>query len=308
MMAALPDWNATLHEMAPVKSFCVDAILVPLDGSETSKRALPVARALAQVGGATLHVLYIGQRRLRGPRETLEQLGLTSGELRGAVINHLQGEPGGTIQEFAKRFTASLIVISTHTGSYRQGASVGSVTRSVLSRAPGRVVLVPAGAPHAGWQLRRVVLAHDGSPSADLAIGPTADLAHRAGAEVTALHVAARGSGGPTEPGSIPAPRYVDQPHHEWPAWASEFVERMMALGHSPGVVNFKLLVTGGQPGSEIAQFARDNGADLVVVPWHGQWVSQRLTTCKVVVRRSGCPVLLINAQQNPCTEPVPEG
>ncbi len=307
-MAALPDWKDALREMTPARSFCIENILVPLDGSETAKLALPVARVLARIGGATLHVLYIGNRRLRGPRETLEQLGLTSGDLRGVVIDQVKGEPGAAIQEMERRFAASLIVLCTHTGAYRQGASVGSITRGVLSRGPNRVVLVPANLPRTQWQLRRVVLAHDGSPSADLAIGPTADLAHRASAEVTALHVAARGSRGPSEPGSIPAPRYVDQPHHEWPAWANEFVERMMTLGHSPGAVNFKLLVTGGQPGSEVAQFARDHGADLVVVPWHGQWVSQRLTTCKVVVRRSGCPVLLINAQQpNPC-EPIPEG
>ena len=28
----------------------------------------------------------------------------------------------------------------------------------------------------------------------------------------------------PAEPGSLTTPRYVDQPQHEWPAWASEFI------------------------------------------------------------------------------------
>jgi nucleotide-binding universal stress UspA family protein len=137
-------------------------------------------------------------------------------------------------------------------------------------------------------------MAHDGTPSADAAIAPTAELAQHAAAEVIALHVAARGSSAPDEPGSLTAPRYIDQPQHEWPAWAGEFVERMMALGAPATAINFKLLVTGGQPGSEIAQFARDNRVDLVVLPWHGNWAPQRTGAIDVIVRRSGCPVLLL--------------
>jgi nucleotide-binding universal stress UspA family protein len=114
---------------------------------------------------------------------------------------------------------------------------------------------------------------------------------------VLVLHVAARKISHPMlEPGSLPAPRYVDQPQHEWPAWAGEFMERMMALGTLPAAVNFKLLVTGGQPGSEIAQFASDNNADLVVLALHGHQQPECAGALETVVRRSGCPVLLIRA------------
>lgn len=111
-----------------------------------------------------------------------------------------------------------------------------------------------------------------------------------------ALHVAARQASRPDmEPGSLPAPRYVDQMQHEWPAWASEFMGRMLTLGATPNAMNFKLLVTGGQPGSEIAQFARDHHADLVVMTGQGRW-RPRPGALKVAVGRSGCPVLLIRA------------
>jgi nucleotide-binding universal stress UspA family protein len=66
--------------------------------------------------------------------------------------------------------------------------------------------------------------------------------------------------------------------------------------------VNFKLLVTGGQPGSEIAQFARDHHADLAVVAWYGDWQAQHVGAIRVVVRRAGCPVLLICAPQKMVT------
>jgi nucleotide-binding universal stress UspA family protein len=169
---------------------------------------------------------------------------------------------------------------------------------AVLSSAPPRIVLVTPEHGELPWQVRRIVMAHDGTPTSDLSIALAADLSHRAGAEVVALHVAARQASHPLlEPGSLPAPRYVDQMQHEWPAWAAEFMERMLTLGSAPTAMNFKLLVTGGQPGSEIAQFARDHVADLVVMAWHhGRWRPQRPGALKVVVRRSGCPVLLICA------------
>jgi nucleotide-binding universal stress UspA family protein len=308
MTAALSDWKQPFREAAPTSDFPIHTVLVPLDGSAVAKVALPVARSLAQLAGATLHALYVGER-LKGPRETLEQLGLTAEQWRGAVLDQLGGDPAEAIMAAAHRLPAPLIVTCTHIGRHRFGASLGSVTRTLLAKCPGRILLVPPDRGSEAWPIRRVLMAHDGTPSADVAICPAANLAHRAGAEVIALHIAARKGVRPTEPGSLPAPLYVDQPHHEWPAWAGEFVERMMALGHHPGAVNFKLLVTGGQPGSEVAQFARDNHADLVVVPWHGRWESQRPGAVKTIVRRSGCPVLLICAQQNVTVlEPVPEG
>ncbi len=296
-MAAIPDWRHIVHETSPAQGFPVETVLVPLDGSEAAKAALPVARVIAQFESATLHILYIGQR-LRGPQETLEQLGLTREEIRGAVLDHLAGEPGQAIRAVAERLPFPLTVMSTHAGTHRERASLGSIARSVLATNPGRILLVRPERGNEPWRVRRVLLAHDGSPSAGCAIAPTTYLAHRAGAEVTAVHVASRKSAKPSEPGSLPAPRYLDQPQHEWPAWANEFLDRMLALGHTPSLVNFKLLVTGGQPGSEIAQTARDHGADLVVLPWHGRWESQRVNAVKVIVRNCGCPVLLIQCLQ----------
>lgn len=289
-MAAMHDWQDP-SRAAVAGPFPVGAIVVPLDGSESAKAALPVARFLAQLEGATLHVVYVGEEAA-GNREVFEQMGLTGEELRGLVLNQGAGQPAESVLQLARELSDSLIVTCVYTGTREEGA-IGPLAEALLESAPDRMVLVTSEAA-ASWRMRLVLLAHDGTPSADMAIVPTAQLAHRAGAEVIALHVAARGTAGPDEPGSLPAPRYIDQPQHEWPAWASEFVNRMLAIGGSAAAINFKLLVTGGQPGSEIAQFARDNRADLVVLPWHGHWQEQRAGAVDAVVRRSGCPVLLI--------------
>lgn len=329
MNAVLRDWQEPLRrQLTAEEAYRVDTIVVPLDGSRGTKMALPVARTLAQVERATLHLAYVGEREL-DPRRAWQHLGLSDEDLDGVVLQQLTGMPSrvsgipgspterpadtspgpetenGKLEAAAEAILrlvhslpAALLVMSTHSAGQHSRATLGPLVDAVLRSAPTRIVLVNPERGEVSWPIHRVVLAHDGSPTSDFAIPLTADLAQRAGAEVTALHVAARKSSRAMEPGSLPAPRYLDQPQHEWPRWAGEFVERMMALGAPPAAVNFKLLVTGGQPGSEIAQFTRDHHADLAVVAWHGHWQAQRLGAVKVVVRRAGCPVLLICAPQ----------
>ncbi len=143
------------------------------------------------------------------------------------------------------------------------------------------------------WSLRLILLAHDGTPVSHPATCPAADVAQRTGAQIIALHVAARGEDRPGAPGSIAAPLYVDQPQHEWPVWAEEFMNRVVAGGTPPSGVHFKLAVTGGQAGSELAQVARERNVDLVVMAWHGNWEHKDCAT-RVVVRNAGCPVMLV--------------
>jgi nucleotide-binding universal stress UspA family protein len=270
--------------------------MVALDGSTASKAALPVAHTMARLFGATLHVLYARDEPLE-PQQTVQELGLTPEELHGVVLDRLSGTPAEAIIPALQDSKSPLLVMCTHAAAETDQFSFGTVAEAVLSQGPDRVLLI---APERGlqeWTIRRILLAHDGTPSADTAIAPAADIASRAKAEVTAIHVAARKAPRSSEEGSLPAPRYVDQPQHEWPAWAGEFLDRMLALGSPPAAVDFKLLVTGGQPGSEVAQIARDSKADLVVVAWHGHWEEPRAGTLKIIARRSGCPVLLVNTR-----------
>jgi nucleotide-binding universal stress UspA family protein len=291
------DWQQPLRDTSSSRALGVDSIIVPIDGTEVSKVALPVARTLARLENATVHVVYVGDQSL-GPKETAEQLGLSPEDMQGVVLDRLTGDPREGIVQLSHRLPAALIVMCTHTENRpRLRSALGSVARAVLESAPPRIVLVPPERGIKAWVIRRVLLAHDGTPKSDCAIAPAAELAYQAGAEALALHIASTTETTPKEPGSMPAPRYVDQPQHEWPAWAGEFVDRMMALGAPAHAVNFKLLVKGGQPGSEVAQFARENGADIVVIAWAGRW-EQRPSAIRAIVRRSGCPVLLICTPQ----------
>ena len=130
---------------------------------------------------------------------------------------------------------------------------------------------------------------HLGYCPGDVALWP-----QMTGAEVLVLHVAAPGAPPPTEPGTFTVPRYVDQPQHEWPAWAAEFIARMSALGHPPSEVRFTLSVATGDPGAEIVRAARERDADLVVIAWHGVWEPKRALTMRRVIREVGCPILVV--------------
>ena len=297
MTSAMQRWEGKLGAASEGKSETIDHVMVPLDGSTASKAALPVAHTMTRLYGATLHIMYARDEPLE-PQQTVKELGLTPEELHTVVLDRLSGSPAEAIIPAVQGFKSPLLVMCTHTAAETDQLSFGTVAEAVLSKGPARVLLI---APERGlqeWTIRRVLLAHDGTPSADTAIAPAADIVSRAKAEVTAIHVAARKAPRSSEEGSLPAPRYVDQPQHEWPAWAGEFLDRMLALGSPPAAVDFKLLVTGGQPGSEVAQIARDSNADLVVVAWHGHWEEPRAGTLKIIARRSGCPVLLVNTRE----------
>lgn len=184
-------------------------------------------------------------------------------------------------------------MLCTALGTHRENNRFGSIAESIFALKPQRAVLLTPDRVRKPWDLRRILLAHDGTPISHPAIGPAADLAQYSGAEVIVIHVAARGEERPEARGSLAAPLYVDQPQHEWPAWAEEFMKRVVAGGALRPGVHFKLKVTGGQAGSELADVAREQGVDLVVMAWHGHWDHEDCAT-RVVVRKAECPVMLV--------------
>ena len=290
-MNALRD-QALFHPPLQEHADSITTILLALDGSRRSQAAVPVARKLRSLYEAALRVVYVGIQAFN--RDTIaEQLGFSMPESRDVTFDSSGEKPAESIARLGSSHPGSLVVMSTETGEPTGGDHFGSITESVFALRPERIVLFAPDGSAESWRLGRILLAHDGAPASHAATGPAADLAQRAGAEVIALHVAARGEERSSQPGSMSAPLYVDQPQHEWPVWAGEFMNRLLAAGTPPANVHFKLAVTGGQPGSEVAQVARERQIDLVVMAWHGHWDSESSAT-RVVVRGCGCPVMLI--------------
>jgi nucleotide-binding universal stress UspA family protein len=273
-------------------------IFVPLDGTPHSTVALPVARTLAKLLGGTIHLLHIAARRL--PHDALlEDLGLSRKDLRGTVLEMATGSPAEAIVRAAGDAKDAIIVLCMHTGLEKAYGDLGHVTWEVLCAAPVPIFLVQPERGHRPWVIDMVLLPHDGTPTTAAGFAPSVDLTLRAGAELIVLYVAEPGSEQPEEPGTLTVPRYVDQPHHEWPAWASEFLNRTRYVGELPHGLRLRLQLVSGDPGTEIVRYAREHGTDLIIIAWHGHPEPKRAETLKSVVQRAPCPVAVYRVPED---------
>ena len=300
MSAALPDWKSAIHAPERHRETAVKNIVLALDASEQSLTAVPVARTLAEIYGATIHVTFVGGSS-PDLKSAATRLGLGTETPHGTVFEQSSGEPDLLVMRLMRVLPEPLLVMSTALGPQQAKNRFGSITESIFAAKPERAVLLTPECGRRPWSLHLILLAHDGTPVSHPATCPAADVARRANAKVMALHVAARGEDRPDAPGSIAAPLYVDQPQHEWPAWAEEFMNRVIAGGSPPADVHFKLAVTAGQAGSELAKVARERNVDLVVMAWHGHW-DHKDCASRVVIRNAGCPVMLVYST----TETIP--
>ena len=239
--------------------------------------------------GATVVLIRVGREALE-PGELLRHMKLSAEDIRGLVIDQATGSPAGAIvQEAAARHTL-LIVMSVDEQPAGPLHAFGHVIRDVLRAAPCPIVLVhsiPGGHP---WALRQLILPHDGTPTSAAAIAPTADLASRAGADLVILHVATLGAERPAELGTFAAPRYLDQPQHEWPAWSQEFLERVRSLGHLTNIDKIRLVLAQGEASAAILEFARRNASDLIALAWRGSLALDRAQTMRRVICRRQLP------------------
>ncbi|MFA6545658.1 MAG: universal stress protein [Limisphaerales bacterium] len=141
--------------------FCIRKILVPVDFSECSRKALRYAVPFATQFGASLTLLYVAQVNyavgefgmidsplMEGQvREAAEKAleNLLRDEIAGAVPASKQtriGRPASEIAAAAKDINADLIIISTHGHTGLKHVLLGSVTEHVARLAPCPVLVV----------------------------------------------------------------------------------------------------------------------------------------------------------------------
>lgn len=279
------------------------AIAVPLDGSAEAKTALPTARMISSVTGGRVHVLHAAQEPL-SREQLLERLQLRRREdAHGIVIDQVVAPAVDGIVRRAADWGAVLVVMATRGRTYGHDGALSSVVKDVLRDAPCSVLLVRPEHAFARMRpqaLRRILLPVDSAPSTLAMFGPAALLAEQSGAELAVLHVAPLRERAVDEPGTIGLPRYVDQPHHEWPAWLDSSVHRFCATARTClDTVPVDVHVRYGEPGSEIPAFAAEHGVDLIVLGWHGHLDGMRGAIVRAVVAGSPCPVLLLRAPRS---------
>lgn len=266
-------------------------VLVPLDGSIHATAAIPVARGFAELLHATVALLHISDDALT-PIALIERMKLSGEDIPGLIVEQRPGAAAAAIIRVAEERHVAMIVMCPQIRTDLRSRALGSVAAEVLRAASCPVVLVPPARGRKRWALHRVLVPQDGTPTSAAVIGPATDFALKAEAELIVLYVATPGDERPTEPGTLISPRYIDQPQHEWPAWAREFLDRLCAVGGAKREMAIRLAVAQGEAGAAIVEFGRQS--DLIFLGWRGALEPDRALTLRRVIRETSCPVIVL--------------
>jgi nucleotide-binding universal stress UspA family protein len=285
------------------------SILVPLDGSATAETALPYAATLALAFDDGLRLLSVVdqfgvgeyaeriepliEEGLRAHLHTVAEQLRASGLLVETAVR--RGSPPETILAQAATAPTRAIVMCTCGMSGREQWLIGGVADKVVRLAPCPVLLVhPNGSgPDEPWAPRRLVVPLDGSERAEQVLPFAYDLARSLGLDValarvqpwTASQVAAYG-------GYIPDIAALDE------LAAREAAGYLDGLrGRAPEGVRVERVVLRGTPAEQLADYAEQTGAGLIVMASRGHNSFRRLLLGSVTDRliRHGLPVMVLH-------------
>lgn len=290
-------------------------VLVPVDYSEASARAVRVAKSVtgsdsdvtlvyvAQDHDLTLHPLtwtggplpnYQEDRLLHGLRQWAKENDL------GAVnLAVRKGDPGTQVCEFAQVIGCKLIVVPSHGRHGLSRLLMGSVAERILRHCQCSALVLRrtkeattvATPPGDFFPRKLVVVPIDFSDASTLAIESAAEVA----ANRDSIHIV-----------SIVPPLVLS----EWGETGissdedrvnrcREYMSRYLTE-HGHGSLQTHVCV--GDPGTMIVDYAAKVNADLIVMPSHGRHGLERLvlgSTTERVLRHSEVPVLVLRANAN---------
>ena len=286
-------------------------MLVPLDGSAFSERALPMATALAQTMNAQLVLVRAASASVfpgADPTEAQCQAVEEAEAYLWAVATGLSeqglsvevavpyGDAAESILLEVGLHSADLVVMCTHGRSGLGRWIYGSVAEQVLARSAAPVLLVhPTGevatlGPEPKQAALLVTL--DGSAFAETALPHAATLAHAFGGTILLLRT--------VEP-SMLAYNYpimglvresLAREHREAEAYLEEVAQHLRNDG-----LSVQTTVQAGWPSDIIVYRGAALGPRLIVMATHGRTGVARLILGSValeVVRRSPLPILLV--------------
>ena len=169
----------TTEAATPPTPLSVSHVLVPIDGSELSLRALPTARALAARLGADVQSISIATDEDDAARLRTISAAMLDVDAHDERVSVLVGDdPADAIVRRADELSPSVVCMSTHGRGRLSGALIGSVARSLVQRLPEPVVVLGPSADNPGWKPRprqwpeplsvaRIVACVDGSATSE---------------------------------------------------------------------------------------------------------------------------------------------
>jgi nucleotide-binding universal stress UspA family protein len=274
------------------------SILVPLDGSRIAARSLGCAAWLATRLGARLHILSAPSRELP-VREELARLGVPEADWPLVTLHQAPQYPSEAILSAVERHDARLIVMAARGETAEAPATeepvapkvIGHVARAVIERSAVPVLLLPPNyCETLPWE--RFLVPVSGEAAADEALALAVCLANLLGVEVHVAHVADDDSGAE---GLAAKARYADALHHEYSHQLDELVRRALPQC-SPAECRciVDVALCRGDVAAELLALIERKRISVLVVGWHGRFMTGHARVLKHLVEVITAPVLLV--------------
>lgn len=292
-------------------------VLCPVDLSETSRRALNHARALASWYDATLTVLEVIWAGLppialpatvtansrhtfltpdeRAQFETeLKAFCAEAGEGAECDTKIVEGAVLPAIVAAARDLPADLIVLGTHGMTGFDKLLLGSVTDKVLRKAPCPVLTIPPSAlvVSRDGRYRTIVCALDFSPASRHALRYALSLAQETQAALLLVHVVEW----PWSDGAAAEPEAAADFRRSREEEADRYMRGLLPAS-ARDWCRPEMVTSFGSAHEQIVRIASDRRADLIVLGVHGRSALNLAvfgSTANQVIRHSQCPVLTV--------------
>jgi nucleotide-binding universal stress UspA family protein len=294
-----------------------EKILVPLDGSAVAAQALPVATLMASALHSSLVLLNVidlprpggdtdgPQADAKLARSIFEaELGEVASRNVPVEARLKYGKPATEIIACAQTERAGLIVMATHGRTGLTRIIWGSVTDSVVRQCEIPVLVVRAvDAPRPLTRIRRILVPLDGSPLAESAIPPAAEISRPVGADVILFSI--------WDTFGYELTMYphddIEAEMHERHATAKQYLieqtEKLTAAG-----ISAHWQLKSGLVVEEIIAAAQKQDVDLIVMSTHARHGLERWiegTVAGEVLRGSAMPILLIRMPEGEPARPA---
>jgi nucleotide-binding universal stress UspA family protein len=277
---------------APVGPDTVDSLLVPLDGSDFSRVAVPTAARLAARLEAKIQLLSAVESADKVDRRE-QELGRVS--IPGHVVNRsvvVDSDPASAVHEALRKLGNAVACMATR-GRTRSAALVGSVATDVVARGNDPLVLV---SPYIEQPRRSsgVVACVDDSPAAAALVAVAVRWAELLAERCIVLTIA-EDAPEPVTGGTV---RRRFGPDGDAEGYLAALVAPFITAGHAvEAVVRYEPVnVWGG-----LSRYLLDHPAALVATNTRSRRGLRRLVLGSVaatIVRHSPSPVLVVPRNQ----------
>lgn len=298
------------------------SLLVPLDGSAFSERALPWAVSLARRSGAILRLARVHVPHTRTP-VSLEGMPVVDEEVTTLKRQHetayladvrsrlarepaikvetalLDGPIAPTLAADATLNQAALIVMTTHGHGGFERLWLGSVVDTLIRTATVPLLVLrfaEESAPAVEPAVRRILVPLDGSLLAEEALSHALALGALSSAEYVLVHVTEPSAWLGRLPGGTQAAYPATEGHEKREHQAEDYLKRTVARLAEQGHQAESRVIVSSHLARAILDAARAVRADLIAMATHGRGGLSRLLIGSVadkVMRRSDVPLLL---------------